>query len=209
MLKVEDNMKTISVSFLFAATLTATSLAQAADRKTDLASASAAEPAVIRASTDTPVNYPGGTPPANVVGSFDAQDSTFNRPLNCAALSGVGTATPFDTITLTNSGASTATVNVRLGQQGDPSTACGTVIDPYLVIYGGSFNPASPLTNCLLVNDDTSGSADRCPSLNGVSIPSGETRIIVLTAFDNGAAFPYEVTFVGTTPVSLQSFSVD
>jgi hypothetical protein len=115
----------------------------------------------------------------------------------------------FDTITLTNSGANTATVNVRLGQAGDPGTACGTVIDPFLIVYNGSFNPASALTNCLLVNDDTSGAADRCPSLNGVSVPSGETRVIVLTTFDNAAFFPYEVTFAGTTPVTLQSFEVE
>lgn len=181
----------------------------AADTKIDVASANAAVAPVIRASTNTVIVYPGGTPPGNVVGAFDAGDSTFNRPVSCASLSGVGTAVPYDTITLTNSGAGAATVNVRLGQQGDPSTACGAVIDPFLVIYNGTFNPASPLTNCLLVNDDTSGAADRCPSLSGVSVPSGETRVIVLTTFDNGAAFPYEVTFAGTTPVTLQSFDVE
>ncbi len=202
-------MKILSTSVLFAAILAATGIAHAADTKIDVATTNAAVAPIIRASTDTPISYPGGTPPANVVGSFDAQDSTFNRPVNCGALSGVGTATPFDTITLTNTGAGTATVNVRLGQQGNPSAACGTVIDPFMVIYDGSFNSASPLTNCLLVNDDTNGSTDRCPSLNGVSVPSGQTRVIVLTAFDNGAAFPYEVTFAGTTPVSLQSFKVD
>ncbi|WP_139225077.1 hypothetical protein [Dokdonella immobilis] len=164
---------------------------------------------VIRASTDTVINYPGGTPPGNVIGSFDAQDSTFNRPVSCATLSGVGTAVPFDTITLTNSGASTATVNIRVGQQGDPSTACGEVIDPFMVEYDTSFNPASPLTNCLQVNDDTGGAADRCPSLTGVSIPSGATRVYVLTSFDNAAVFNYEVTFAGTTPVTLQSFGIE
>ncbi len=202
-------MNTIYNSVLIAVALAASGIAQAADTKIDVASANAAVPAVIRASTDTPISYPGGTPPSNIVGSFDAQDSTFNRPVSCASLSGVGTATPFDTITLTNTGASAATVNVRLGQSGDPSTACGTIIDPFMALYDGSFNPASPLTNCLLVNDDTNGVIDRCPSLTGVSIPSGQTRVIVLTAFDNGATFPYEVTFAGTTPVSLQSFDVD
>lgn len=180
-----------------------------ADTKIDVASTQPPVMAVVRASTDTPIDYPGGTPPANVVGAFDAQDSTFNRPVTCTSLSGVGTATPYDTITLTNSGASTATVNVRLGQQGNPSAACGTVIDPFMVLYGATFNPATPLAGCLAVNDDTNGATDRCPSLTGISIPSGQTRVIVLTTFDNGAAFPYEVTFAGTTPVSLQNFSVD
>jgi hypothetical protein len=83
------------------------------------------------------------------------------------------------------------------------------VIDPFLVEYDGSFNPASPLTNCLLVNDDTNGATDRCPSLTGISIPSGATRVYVLTTFDNAATFNYEVTFAGTTPVSLQSFEIE
>ena len=64
--------------------------------------------------------------PGNVPGSFDAQDSTFNRPTTCGALSGVGTAVAFDTITLTNSGANTATVNVRvpLGRDRNPPGRC-------------------------------------------------------------------------------------
>ncbi|MEZ5460343.1 hypothetical protein [Dokdonella sp.] len=194
---------------LFALLATSAAIAQADDAKVDSASVNPAVAPIIRVSTNTVIDYPGGTPPGNVVGSFDAQDSTFNRPVTCGSLSGVGTAVPFDTITLTNSGANTATLNIRLGQQGDPSTACGTVIDPFLVEYDGSFNPASPLTNCLLVNDDTNGSTDRCPSFTGISIPSGSTRVYVLTTFDNAAAFNYEVTFAGTTPVSLQSFEIE
>ncbi len=201
-------MRALHSISLIALALTA-AVAQAADTKVDSATNNAAVAPIIRASTNTVISYPGGTPPNNVVGSFDAGDSTFNRPLTCAALSGVGTATSYDTITLTNTGAGAATVNVRLGQAGNPSAACGTAIDPFMVIYNGSFNPAAPLTNCLLVNDDTNGATDRCPSLTGVGIPSGQTRVIVLTTFDNGAAFPYEVTFGGTTPVSLQSFKID
>jgi hypothetical protein len=201
-------MKPCSVLFM-STFLFAAASATAADTKIDVASQNPAVAPVIRASTNTPIDYPGGTPPANVPGSFDGQDSEFNRPTTCAALSGVGTAVPFDTITLTNSGANTATVNVRLGQAGNPAAACGTVIDPFLVLYNGTFNPASPLTNCLVLNDDTNGATDRCPSLTGVSVPSGQTRVIVLTTFDNGAFFSYEVTFAGTTPVQLQSFEVE
>ena len=75
--------------------------------------------------------------------------------------------------------------------------------------YGRSFNPASPLANCLQVNDDTAAAADRCPSFTGISVPSGATRVYVLTTFGNGVALNYEVTFAGTTPVSLQSFDVE
>ncbi len=194
---------------LFISTFFLACAAVAADTKIDVASQNPAAAPVIRASSNTVIDYPGGTPPANVPGSFDAQDSTFNRPTTCGALSGVGTAASFDTITLTNSGASAASVNVRLGQAGDPAAACGSVIDPFMVLYNGTFNPATPLANCLAVNDDTNGGADRCPSMTAVSVPPGQTRVIVLTTFDNADFFGCEVTFAGTTPVQLQSFGID
>ena len=183
--------------------------AMAADVKVDTMSTNPAVAPVIRASTNTIVNYPGGTAPANIVGAFDAGDSTFNRPTTCGALSGVGTAVSFDTITLTNSGASPATVNIRLGQAGTPAAACVDPFDPFMIEYNGSFNPAAPLTNCLQVNDDTAAAADRCPSFTGISVPAGATRVYVLTTFGNAVALNYEVTFAGTTPVSLQSFGVE
>lgn len=197
------NYSLVSISLV--AMLAATGIAQAADTKIDVVSANAAVPAVIRASTDTPISYPGGTPPSNVVGSFDAGDSTFNRPFDCTGVSGVGTAVPYDTITLTNTGASGAIVNLTIGDQGSPATCTG--IDTVAVLYNGSFNPASPLSGCLDYNDDFGGGA--CSAFSGVTIPSGETRVFVLTTYDNGDAFPYEVTFGGTTPVSLQSFKID
>lgn len=199
-------MKAASKAVMVALTVAIASIAHADNIKIDVASTNPAVPPVIRASTNTVINYPGGTPPANVLGSLDAGDSTFNRPVSCAGLSGVGTAVSYDTITLTNSGASTATVNMNMGDQGDPSS-CTDPLDTFLVEYNGSFNPASPLTNCLQVNDDSGGGF--CSAFSGITIPSGATRVYVLTSFDNAAAFSYEVTFAGTTPVTLQSFEVE
>lgn len=156
---------------------------------------------------DTPIDYPGGTPPANVSGALSGASPTFNRPLsNCAGLSAVGTSTPYDTITLTNSGASTATLSVRIGDPGDPATCSAIAGDPFLAAYAGSFNPAAPMTNCVAANDDTTG---RCPLLTGVSVAPGATLVLVATSFDNGEVFQYEVSFAGTTPVSLQRFSIE
>ncbi len=191
------------------AVATVVSTGALAQDKGDFVNTGAAADPVIRVSTNTVISYPGGTPPSNIVGSFDAQDSTFNRPTTCSALSGVGTAVSFDTITLTNTGANSASLNIRLGQAGNPTAACLDPFDPFMVEYNGTFNPASPLTNCLQVNDDTNGGTDRCPSFTGISIPSGATRVYVLTTFSNAAAFNYEVTFAGTTPVTLQSFDVE
>lgn len=201
------NHSFVSVSIV--AILAASGIAQAADTKIDVASANAAIPAVIRASTDTPISYPGGTPPTNILGSYDAQDSTFNRTLSdCVSISAVGTAVPYDTITLTNSGAANATLNLRIGNQGDPTGVCSGAIDTFIALYDSTFNPASPALNCLQANDDFTGGG-LCSGFTNVSVPAGATRVIVLTTFDNGAAFPYEVTFGGTTPVSLQSFKID
>ena len=81
---------------LFMSIFTISGAAAAADTKIDVASQNPAVAPIIRASSNTVIDYPGGTPPANVPGSFDAQYSTFNRPLTCAALSGVGTAVSFE-----------------------------------------------------------------------------------------------------------------
>lgn len=202
-----------SISALVVLAVSSTlSLTHAADTKLDSAKVGEANEPISRASTNTVINYAGGTP-GNIVGALDAADSTFNRPTTCAALSGVGTATAFDTITFNNISAGTATVNIRMGATGSPAAACAGAPDTFLIAYNGSFSAAAPLTNCVLVNDDVNGASDRCSALSAVSIPAGQTRVFVLTAFDNAAAatgvFPYEVTFTGTTPVALQQFSVD
>ena len=185
---------------------------QAADTKHDIASAGPASAPVIRASTNTVINYTGGTP-GSITGSLDSSDSTFNRPSGCGAVSSVGTAAAYDTITFTNTTATNATVNIRIGAQGSPSAACAGVPDTYLTMYNDAFNPLSPLNNCALTNDDASGAADRCSALRAISVPAGAVRVFVLTAFNNAATaagtFPYEVSFAGTTPVSLQKFEVE
>lgn len=194
------------------ATLSMIGVAHAADTKIDIVSNSPASAPVIRASTNTVINYTGSMP-GNIVGSLDASDSTFNRPNGCGALSGVGTAVAYDTVTFTNTTATNATVNIRIGASGNPAAACGAAPDTYMVMYNTSFNPATPLANCALTNDDVSGAADRCSALSAIAIPAGAVRVFVLTAFDNATVasglFPYEVTFAGTTPVSLQNFSVE
>lgn len=200
---------------LFSATLIAlcfAGIAQAADSKVDIASAGPASAPIIRASTNTVINYTGGKP-GNVVGSLDAVDSTFNRPSGCGAVSTVGTAVAYDTITLTNATATNATVNIRMGASGSPTAACVSAPDTYLIMYNDAFDPALPLTNCALTNDDANATADRCSALSSISVPPGAARVFVLTAFRNAAVatglFPYEITFAGTTPVSLQRFEVE
>lgn len=158
---------------------------------------------------DTPISYPGGPVPANVTGTLGPGSATFNRPLSgCSGLSAVGTATPYDTITLTNTGASAASINLAMGAAGTPTTcaAGATGSDTFVAVYNGSFNPASPLANCVFAEDDVNGP---CAAVSNVPVAPGATIVIVLTAFYNEASFAYEASFAGTTPVTLQSFSVE
>lgn len=194
-----------AVAFCFAG------VAQATDTKLDIVSSGPANAPVIRASTNTVIDYAGGTP-GNIVGSLDAADSTFNRPNGCGSVTAVGTAVAYDSITFTNTTAASATLNIRIGASGSPAAACPGTPDTYLVMYNDSFNPALPLANCALTNDDANAGVDRCSTLTAISIPAGAVRVFVLTAFYNASdalgVFPYEVSFLGTTPVSLQSFKI-
>ncbi len=175
----------------------------------DIVRIGAALPPAINASEDTVITYTG-TVPATFTGALDADDSTYNRPVSCASLSGVGTAAPFDTVTITNSSPGTANVVIFSSLVG--GAPCLDANDTFLTVYNGAFNPASSLTNCVAVNDDIAGAANRCSSLS-FSIPVGETRTVVVAGFNNAATanglFSYQVNFTGTTPVELIDFSVD
>jgi hypothetical protein len=162
---------------------------------------------VIRASEDTVINYAGGEP-ALFTGALDADDSTHNRPTTCGALSAVGTATAFDTITITNNSPGIANFIIFSSLIGGAN--CGNANDTFFALYNGSFNPASSLTNCLAVNDDIMGATNRCSRLTFM-IPVGETRVLVVSGFNNPPTglFTYQINFTGTTPVELIDYSIE
>lgn len=170
---------------------------QAAAKQPDSVRATAVPP-VPNASENYPVTYPGGAAPAPVNGALDADDSIYNRVVSCAGLSGVGTAVYYDTITVTYTGSGTASLTI--------TTTGG---DTFLTAYSPSFNPASPLTNCLTYNDDTTGVPNNGSQLSGITFTPGQTIIFVVSSFDNGATFPWTADFTGTTPVDLQSFRIE
>ncbi|MBN8740341.1 MAG: hypothetical protein BGP24_01325 [Lysobacterales bacterium 69-70] len=151
------------------------------------------------ASEDYPVSYPGGNPPAAVTGALDGDDSTYNRlTANCGGASAVGTAVFYDTITVTYTG--TATGSITLTTTGG---------DTFLTAYNGTFNPASPSTNCVGSNDDTAGVAGNGSQLANVTFTPGQTVVFVVSSFDNAAQFSWTADFTGTTPVALQSFRIE
>lgn len=174
----------------------------------DFARSGPAQPPVIEASENTIINYLGGEP-SLFTGALDADDTTYNRPVTCGALSGVGTAVALDTITITNNSAGVANMIVFSSLVG--GAVCGDANDTFFTLYNGTFTPGAALTNCVAVNDDISGAANRCSQL-AFSIPVGETRTVVVAGFNNAASgglFAYQINFTGTTPVELLHFSVD
>lgn len=175
----------------------------------DFASPNPAVAPVIQVSEDTVINYLGGEPPL-FTGALDADDSTYNRAVTCATLSGVGTAVPVDTITITNNSPATANFIVFSSLIG--GAVCGDANDTFFTLYNTTFNPGTPLVGCLAVNDDIAGAGNRCSTLT-FSIPVGETRVVAVSGFNNAAdpagLFPYQINFTGTTPVELLHFSVD
>src|SRR6185295_18899532 len=137
----------------------------------------------IQASENTVISYTG-TVPAMFTGALDADDSTYNRATTCGALSGVGTAAPFDTIVITNNSPGTANVVIFSSLVG--GGVCGNANDTFFTLYNGAFNPAAALTNCVAVNDDIAAAANRCSQLM-FSVPVGETRTVVVAGFNNAA----------------------
>jgi hypothetical protein len=126
---------------------------------------------------------------------------TFNRPLQgCAALSGVGTAVRYQTQALFTGTAGayqfTSTANVP------------ALWDNFLLLYAGSFNPASALTNCVASNDD--GPLGIGQSQFSFAMLANTQYFLVTTAFANtgGGTFtnqitgPSLVTF-GTIPTNV------
>ncbi len=159
-------------------------------------------PENVEASEVYPVDYPGGPPPAPVLGELDADDGTYNRVVSCGTLSGVGTAVYYDLVEFTNSGAVAADVVAFTSTQGNPSTC---PFDTFLTVYS-AFNPADPLSGCLEYDDD-GGVGGGCSEVS-FQVPAGEMYTIVVTSFANGTTGAYQVNFDGTVPVELQSFEI-
>jgi hypothetical protein len=155
-----------------------------------------AVPPLPGASETYSINYTGSVP-APILGALDADDSTYNRVLSgCSGLSGVGTAVYYDIISIANSTPLAASFVAETSDQGAPGSCAS--IDTFLTAYQPTFNPATPLTNCVAADDD--GGPGNCSRMTFTVPPSG-TAVIVMASFSNGATFPYQVNFTGTTPI--------
>lgn len=102
---------------------------------------------------------------------------TYNRTLSGTppgGLSGVGTAVHYSVVQFT------------VGTSGSYTFLTTTVgsYDPFLALYQNSFNPAAPLTNVLVANDDlTAGNFNQ--SGFTFNLTAGTTYFIIQSGFDN------------------------
>lgn len=148
-----------------------------------------------------------GTPDANVAGTLTLADPTFNRPTTCSGLSGVGTAVHHDVIPFTVSAAGTITLSLDSADGGSitPNGSGGVGPDTFLVLYGaGGFSPASPLANCLAVNDDISGATNRRSRISQALAVGSYTAVVtsfantpVLAADDAPLPWTYSLSLIG------------
>lgn len=121
-------------------------------------------------------------------GSISLGDATFNRPLTLTSLSAVGTAVHYDTLSF--SGADAGSYDFRM-----VAVPAGS-FDTFLALYSGSFNPASPLTNLVALNDDFGGIS--AGSGFTFALAAGNSYTVVSTAFSNNGVGSYLTT---VTPV--------
>jgi hypothetical protein len=68
--------------------------------------------------------------------------------------------------------------------------------DGYLLLYSGSFNPASPLTNLIGVSDD-GGNGVGFSSTIPINLTSGSQYVAVATTFDNAITGAYSLDVAG------------
>lgn len=120
----------------------------------------------------------------SVIGTTEG-GATFNRPLTGnppTSLSAVGTAVAYNTFSF--SPAAGGSYDFLL-------TSGSTAYDPFLVLYQGAFNPASPLTNVLVANDDL-GSTLRSGFTR--TLLAGSSYTAVITGFNNEDVGNYTLT---------------
>lgn len=140
-------------------------------------------------------------------GAIAVGDPIFNRPVGgsdatfCALTGAVGNAVRFDTYTV-NAAAGQLYLNASV--RGADSGG-GTLSDPFVVIYQGSFNPATPCANLVAADDDGGIGFDSNATV--LVPPAGGTYVIVVTTFANTTppgTYTLLVSRSGTGPIGGQ-----
>ncbi len=138
--------------------------------------------------------------PQIAVGVLGNGDATFRRTRQgCSELSNTATAVFYDTYVISNPTSSPAVLDVRTQPPGgDGNAQCSEgVNDTVMALYPGGLVPGNATLGCAAFNDDAPG-LDRCSRISDYTINPGSSVTLVVTAFDNGNTFPYDLRFDGS-----------
>jgi hypothetical protein len=120
-------------------------------------------------------------------------DGRFNRPVEGGgSLSAVGTNVPYIAYQFTV----TASGSYNFLMTSQPPT-----FDTFLILYSGSFNPASGLANFVIGSDDLLGSLTQ--SGFAANLTAGTTYILVAAGFENSDAGAFRIRINGPGAINL------
>jgi hypothetical protein len=126
-------------------------------------------------------------PASSTVGSLDLADDQYARPFTSCTVRDRASAFSFETWSVTNDGDTTATVTISTSDVGD-ETSCS--FDSVVFAHDTPFNPADASASCVDGNDDAIGST--CSELT-FTVLAGESVSFVVTSFDEGDTFEYQL----------------
>lgn len=117
--------------------------------------------------------------------------ATFNRPLeDFSALSGVGTAVPYNVVPIT------------VSVSGTYSFVTTGLFDTFTLLYSPSFSAASSLANGLVANDETVQGTFNVAGF-AEALTAGTTYFHVVTGFSNADAGAFSTTIGGPGVITV------
>lgn len=126
--------------------------------------------------------------PVNISGELSASDPTYNRPLTLTSLSGVGTNVSYDLYSFHVSANGTYSI--------EATAFSGANGDTYFALYRNAFNPATPLSNLVAIDDDAGAGL---LSLISTTLQADVQYYLAFSAYANGVFGTYSGVFNTTT----------
>lgn len=100
------------------------------------------------------VSHAAFAAPVNFSGALTASDPTFNRPLTLTTLSSVGTRVSYDLYSFYVNTAGVYSIEALTF-----GGTAGLGADTFFSLYRGAFNPSTPLSNLVQIDDDSGAGA--------------------------------------------------
>jgi len=130
------------------------------------------------------VSHAAFAAPVNITGELTASDPTYNRPLSLTTVSGVGTNVSYDLYGFHVSANGTYSI--------EATAFSGANTDTFFALYRNAFNPATPLSNLVAVDDDSGAGL---LSLISTTLQADVQYYLAFSAYANGAFGSYAGVF--------------